>query len=187
MRIPLLTYLALDLKFVLVMTDKTKNIALGLGFLFTLVICYHFAIVKTLDLKKDYMILKQQEALMENTPRQIALLNQKQKFYDSILNRYQLKGQSIQNSLFHTINIYADSNDLKVISFEEPHVISLNASKLTTYEFTLEGGFLPILQLIHNLEKSSRFGEIKNLRFERKKNFRNGKQYLLAHILLEHF
>ncbi|SFZ93380.1 hypothetical protein SAMN05428642_103100 [Flaviramulus basaltis] len=169
------------------MTNKTKNILFGIGFILVLVLCYQLAISKTLVLKNEYNALSQQEALFENTPKQISLLKQKQKYYDSLLNKYQIKGSSLQNGLLKTINAFADSSNIKVVGFLEPHIIEQNDLKVNTFQFTLEGDYNAILKLIHKLEQDTKFGEITNLHFERKKNFRTGKHFLQASVLLKSF
>lgn len=169
------------------MTNKTKNIVLLSGFLLTLIVCYHLAISNTLELKKQYNSLKQEETLFKNTPKQLSLLKQKLRYYDSILSKYQLGGSSIQNNLLKTINEFAESDNLKVIEFVEPHVINQNDLTIKTYQFTVEGDFNAILKLIHKLEQQTKFGEIINLNFEKKKNFRTGKYYLQAKVLLKSF
>lgn len=169
------------------MTNKTKNIGLLLGFFIVLILCYRLAIAKTFALKNEYNNLKQQELLFTNTPKQLSLLKQKQKYYDSILNKYQLNGSSLQNSLLKTINEFAVNNNLKVKGFLEPHIIKQNDLTIKTYRFTLEGDFNAILKLTHKLEQRTKFGEVINLHFEKKKNFRTGKYYLQAFILLKSF
>ena len=72
------------------MTHKSKNIVLVVVFIIVLTLCYQFAISKTMALKKDYNSLKQEEMLLKNTPKQLSLLVQKQKYYDSLLNKYQI-------------------------------------------------------------------------------------------------
>ncbi|GAA3647426.1 hypothetical protein [Flavivirga jejuensis] len=169
------------------MTKKTKNILLLAGFLLVLVLCYQLSFSKTLDIKKEYHSLKAQEALFENTPKQVSLLKQKQKYYDSLLTKYQLNGSSVQNNLLKTINTFADNTNLKVVHFLEPHIINKNDLRINTYQFTLEGDYNHIIKLIHKLEQQTKFGEITNLHFEKKKNFRTGRYYLQAHILLKSF
>ena len=169
------------------MTNKTKNILLIVGFLLALVLCYKLAISKTISLKKEFNSLALEETLFENAPKQVSLLKQKQKYYDAILDKYQLNGSSLQNNLLKTINTYADSTNLKVVNFLEPHIIKKNDLKINTYQFTLEGDFNAILKLIHKLEQKTKFGEIINLHFEKKKNFRTGKSYLQAYLLLKSF
>lgn len=169
------------------MNNKTKNILLLSGFLLTLVVCYRLAISNTLELKNQYNSLKQEKALFKNTPKQLSLLKQKLMYYDSILSKYQLNGSSIQNNLLKTINAFAESDNLKVIGFLEPHIIDQNGLIIKTYQFSIEGDFNAILKLAHKLEQQTKFGEIINLHFEKKKNFRTGKYYLQVKILLKSF
>lgn len=169
------------------MTNKTKNILLLTGFLLALVLSYQLAISKTIALKKEFNTLKQQDVLFENTPKQISLLKQKQTYYDSLLNKYQINGSSLQNNLLKTVTIFADSTNLKVVSFLEPHIVHKDNLKINTYQFVLEGNFNAILKLIHKLEQDTKFGEITNLYFEKKKNFRTRRYYLQVSILLKSF
>jgi len=169
------------------MTKKTKNILLVAGFVLTLVICYKLAISKTIEQKQQYTALKQQETLFKNAPKKLSLLKQKEIYYDSLLTNYQLDGSSIQNNLLKTINTFADTNYIKVISFLEPHIIIENDLTIKTYKFILEGNYNAINKLIYQLEQKTKFGEIINLHFEKKKNYRTGKHYLQANILLRSF
>ncbi|WP_298341110.1 hypothetical protein [uncultured Algibacter sp.] len=169
------------------MTKKTKNILLVIGFISTLFLCYKLAISKTLSLKKEFNNLALQETLFENAPKQVSLLKQKEEYYNKVLDKYQLNGSSVQNNLLKTINRYSDSTNLKVVNFLEPHIIIKNDLKINTYQFTLEGDFNAILKLIYKLEQKTKFGEIINLHFEKKKNFRSGKSYLQASVLLKSF
>ncbi|WP_239021953.1 hypothetical protein [Pontimicrobium aquaticum] len=138
-------------------------------------------------MKKQYRELKTQEALFENIPKQLSLLKQKQVYYDSILLKYQLDGNSIQNSLLKTINAFSAENHLKVNGFLEPHVSTLNGVPLKTYQFSLIGEYNAIIKLIHKLEQQTKFGEIINVHFEKKKKYKTGKFYLEAFVLLRSF
>jgi hypothetical protein len=170
------------------MTIKTKNIILITGFLLGLILSYQLAISKTVKIKKEYNILKHEETLFENTPRQVSMLQQKQDYYDALLSKHQLNGSSsVHNSLLKTINTFADSTNIKVVSFLEPHVIPNGDLKISTYQFILEGDFNALLKLIHKLEQGTKLGEITHLAFEKKTNFRTGQVFLQAHILLKSF
>lgn len=169
------------------MSNKQRLIVLLIGVLVTAIICYQFGISKTLELKGKYNHLKQQETLFKNTPKQLTLVKKKQQYYDSILTKYQLNGNSIQNSLLQNITTYAKSNQLKVIDFIEPHVSSKNEVTTKTYQFTLEGDYNQISSLIYKLEQETKFGEIINLHFKKEKNYRTGKYYLQTKVLLKSF
>lgn len=169
------------------MNSKTKNIMLVIGFLLGLLICYNFAVSKTVSLKKEYTSLQQQELLFENTPKQLSLLKQKQKHYDSILKANKLDGSSIQNNLLKTINFFANQNNLNVLDFVEPHSYKQNDLVVKSYAFTVEGSYNSIITLVYKLEQETRFGEVINLHFEKKTNFRTHKRFLEATVLIQHY
>ncbi|PWH84586.1 hypothetical protein DIS18_05350 [Algibacter marinivivus] len=150
-------------------------------------LCYQLAINKTFQQKKQFNTLSQEALLFKNGSKQLSLLKQKEVYYDSLLTKYQLDGSSIQNNLLKVINAFANKNNLKVISFLEPHKIAKNNLVIKTYGFILEGDYNSINKLIYQLEQQTKFGEIINLHFEKKKNFRTGKNYLQASVLLKSF
>jgi hypothetical protein len=168
------------------MTNRNRNIALIIGFFVAILICYQLAFSKTFELRSEYQELSKEELLFKNIPKQLSILKQKEQFYDSILSKNQLKSSSIQNNLLNTINNYAQNNNLKVVSFLEPHIhIQNEGLTIKIYQFTLEGDYNSILKVIYHLEQKTKFGEIINLQFEKKKNFKTGNYYLQASVLLK--
>ena len=157
------------------------------GFIIVLILCHYLAFSNTMALKNDYKTLRQEALLLENTPKQLSLLKQKQKYYDSLLNKYQIKGSSVQNNLLKTINRFSKENNLKIASFLEPHLSKNNDLTIKTYQFTIQGHYNSLLKLIYHLEQETKFGEIINLHFEKKKNYKTGKFYLQVHVLLKSF
>lgn len=169
------------------MSKKQKNIVLIIGFALALIVCYQLAVSKTLQQKEQFNALSKEAILFKNAPKQLSLLKQKKVYYDSLLTKYQLDGSSIQNNLLKVINTFANANNLKVISFLEPHTISKNDLLIMTYEFVIEGDYNAINKLIYQLEQETKFGEVINLHFEKKKNFRTGKYYIQTKVLLRSF
>ncbi|WP_304145934.1 hypothetical protein [Mesoflavibacter zeaxanthinifaciens] len=169
------------------MSKKQKNIVLIIGFVLTLFICYKLAINKTIHQKQQFDNLYKEILLFKNAPKQLSLLKQKEVYYDSLLTKYQLYGSSIQNNLLKVINTFSNDNNLKVVSFLEPHTITKNDLIVKNYEFVVEGNYNDINQLIYQLEQKTKFGEIINLHFEKKKNFRTGRLHLQAKVLLKSF
>lgn len=167
------------------MTNKIKNNLLIAGFIISLFICYQLAFSRTLQIKNTYDQLIKEESIYSNTPKSLSILKQKEKYYDSILVKYQLSGGSIQNTLLQNINKYADKNRLKIISFSEPHISVQNEMTIKSYQFSLEGEYNSLINLIYKLEQQTKFGEIVNVHFEKKQNYRTGKNYLQVHIFLK--
>ncbi len=169
------------------MTDKRKNIALVLGFVVVLFICYEMAFSKTKDYRDQAVSLEKELVLFNNTPQQLSMLKQKQVYFDSILSKYQLDGSSIQNNLLKKINEFSNVNNLKVVRFLEPHIQQQNELLVKTYDFLVEGSFNDINKLIYQLEQKTKFGEVINLHFEKKKNHKNNTYFLQARVLLKSF
>lgn len=169
------------------MSSKSKNILLVVVFGLLLILSYKLAIANTIALKQKHSKLLKEELLFKNTPKQLSLLKQKQKYYDSILNKYQINGHSIQNNLLETLTSFANKNAIKVVSFSKPHVIQKKDIAVKTYQFTIQGGYNNLIKLIHHLEQNTKYGEIINLQFDKKTDFRKNKKYLQAHVLLKSF
>ena len=169
------------------MTKQQRNIALIVSFILTLILCYQLAIKNSLEIKKQHMHLVSEVESLKNAPQQLSLLKQKKVYYDSLLTTFQLNDSSIQNNLLKVINTYANSNNLKVIDFLEPHVSTIDELVINTYDFTLEGSYNSINQLVYYLEQQTKFGEVISLHFEKKKNHKTGRLYLQARVLLKNF
>lgn len=129
----------------------------------------------------------QQQKLSQNMPHKLAVLKGKKMYFDSILKKYHLRGGTIQNNLLKTITTFSQKYQLKLVNFLEPHSYQREKLTVKTYRFVLEGSFSNILKLIYHLEQVTKYGEIINLHFEKKENFRTNIDYLQAHVLLQTF
>ena len=152
-----------------------------------LIVSYKYAISKTLDLKKEYSELEIQSQLYKDMPIQLATLKRREKYYDSLLTKFQINEGSIQHNLLKTLNRVSKEKDVQLTSFVEPHVIKENDLIAKTYQFTLEGNYTNILELIYHLEQNTKFGEVLNIQFEKKKRRKTRNLYLEAKVLLKSF
>ena len=167
------------------MMIRQKNSALVIGFIVVLLLGYWLSISETLSLKRNYQNLKAQEELFANIPQRLSLLQQKEHYYDSLLQHYQISGTSIQNNLLKTIERYAANHDLKVVAFDPPHTLAENSRKTSSYTFRVAGDFKSILGLAYQLEQRNKFGMIASLEFEKLKNYRTGKVSLEGQFILQ--
>lgn len=168
------------------MNLKQKNIALFLGFIFSLWIAYQLSFSKTLELKKQHAALKQEAQLFENGAQKLLQLKQEDHYYDSIFKSKKIStDKSFQNNLLSTINAFADSTMIKVVSFENPHVFEQEEAEILTYSFTLQGNFNQITRVIYQLEQQSKLGKIISVNYLKKRDFRRRSDYLECTILLQ--
>jgi len=169
------------------MKAKTKNIILAVGFLVMLFICYRFAFSRTFSVYGTYQGLKKENVLFENIPKQQYLLNRQNAYLDSLLNKYQIGGTSLQNNLLKSLNANGDTLGFKLVAFDKVHVFNKEQLTVNSHVFTLEGGFEEMLRLVHNLEQRTKFGEVVHARFEKKRDLRTRRERLEAEIIIQHY
>lgn len=167
------------------MKISNKNKLLFLGVIALLFACYYLAINKTLLLRKEAQRLTIQVEQFKDIPNKLAILSQKNRHYDSILDKMDLVDTSIQNNLLRTINVEAEKNNIKVMDFNQPHNYEMGERDIYTYSFKLEGNYTDILKVVHSIEQKGNFGEIVHLNFQKKKDYRTGSYSLGATVFVQ--
>ena len=167
------------------MTNKQKNIALVVGFLLLFLISYVFSIQKTIDLKSKLTMLTKQQELMSDAGTQIFNLQQKNRHLDAVLQQKELSiKNSFQQVLFNKLNVFKKECSIEVITFNEPHQIIKNNTKLLTYSFKIKGNFIALLQLTNYIERQQ-LGTLTSVNFEKKKNYRRNKEEITGLFYLQ--
>lgn len=165
---------------------QTRNMVFIVALVIVCVLCYQFGIKKTLSIKTEYKALIDEKMAFNNMQQQLNLLRQKERYYDSLLLKYQIANNSIQNSLLNTLNSFVKSNDLSISKFNEPHVNNnADGQKVVTYNFTVKGTYNNIMRLTHFIEQRTKLGQILNIHFVKHKDYKKGVNYLEAQILLQ--
>lgn len=167
------------------MNPRTKNILLITGFLLSLALAYNLAFSKTFALKKRINIMDEKTSSLEGSTLVPVNLEQRERFVDSILSFNKMKGNSVQNNLLELLNTKSESGNFTISDFKEPHTFSENGASTTSYQFTLAGNYDEIEQVIYSLEQEYNFGRIGHVHFEKKKDFRKGKDFLECFVILE--
>lgn len=168
------------------MSLKQKNIILIIGFIVLLWIAYQLSFSKTIELKKQHYKLKEEALLFENSAQKLVQLQKENQYYDSILKSKRIStDKSFQNNLLSTINSFADSTNIKVVSFQNPHVFQQENTQILTYSFTLRGNFNQITQLIYQLEQRYKLGKVISVNYLKKRDYRRRFNYLECTILLQ--
>ena len=167
------------------MAPRTKNILLIIGFCLAMAIAYNLAFSKTIALKNRTSELETKSNSLGNSAIISANLEQRERFVDSILRLNNMKGNSVQNSLLEFLNTRSGSGKFTISDFNEPHTFSENGATTTSYRFTLEGNYNGIEQVLYSLEQEYSFGRIAHVHFEKKKDYRKGRDYLECFVIVE--
>ena len=169
------------------MSLQQKNSALLVGFILLLWLGYQFSFSKTFQLKGQHKTLLKEQALFTNVSQKLTALKQQDVYYDSILKSKRISSESsFQNSLLQTITAFADTTNIKIVAFNNPHIFKADNTIFNTFSFTLKGSFSKITQLIYQLEQNYKLGKIISVNFEKKKNYRRNNYFLECTVLLQH-
>jgi len=169
------------------MTQKNKNIVLVVGLLLVLFIAFRYGFSKTFTISKEVTNLQNQKEAYQSAPAQLAALANKEKQLNEILRSNNVEGNSLQSNILKVLNKLSEDASFMIIAFEEPHVYLDETSKktTTTYNFTLQGEYKSLINVVYTLEQQYSFGNMINVAFEKKKNFRTGKHFLQCRMLLQ--
>ena len=148
-------------------------------------LCYRFSIRNTLEIRSRYMELSQASHQLQDTPRWYTELKLKEHYYDSLIQGMNLGDTSLQNNLLQVLNRESQKNDLKIVDFSPPHIFTGETNSLYTYSFGLDGGYRGMIKTLYSLEQKGNFGEIVHAGFEKKKNYRTNRDYLVVNVLIQ--
>lgn len=163
-----------------------KNKLLLASFLILLYFCYVFAISNTVNYYREFQAKQQEIVTDSNMPRLVGQLVQKEKQLDQALSNYAIKSsESFQNDLLKELTAYSDSYKLKIIDFQEPHLISQKGFIISSYIFSLEGSFNGCLAVLNKIENNPALGTIKHLNFVKKKNYKTNTDQLFVEVIMQ--
>ncbi len=169
------------------MTQRNKNILLIVGLLLMLFFAYRFGFSKTFAISSEVTKLENQKQAYHSASAQLAALTNKEKQLDEILQKNNVEGSSLQNNILKTLNTLSNESGFTIVTFEEPHIFTDEATQktTTTYNFTIQGDYKSLINVVYSLEQKYSFGNVILVDFEKKKNFRTRKTYLQCNVLLQ--
>ncbi len=165
--------------------DKKNKLLIGI-FLVVLYVCYQLAISKTVTYYKTYKAQQQSIADNHYNPKLAGELKLREKLLDTLLTQYKIStSASFQNDLLKAVNTYCSRYALKITDFKEPHQVTENGIRTTSYIFTVEGSFNGCLLLLNQLENSPKFGSIQHASFKKQTDYKSNTDKLYFEIILQ--
>lgn len=161
-----------------------KNKILLIGFIFSLCLCYSFAISKTLFYRNEYLS-RQDISAGNNNPKILAQLKHKENQIDKWFSENKITSSNFQNELLKQLNLYCDLYKLKIVDFQVPHNSLEKGMVIMSYSFSLEGGFNNVLILLNKIENAQNLGQIKHIYTQKKTNFKTNQDYLITTVIIQ--
>ena len=89
-----------------------------------------------------------------------------------------------QTVLFEKVSQFCESNQLDILTFDEPKIVQSDEYEVTTNYIEVEGSFKAITELVYELEQQLKLGRMASVHYEldynrkTKQNFLVGKLYI---------
>lgn len=163
-------------------SQAKKNILLVSLSVLLLVAAWKFAIAKTFAVAEEIQSIDKE---LNNLPsrEKIGEIQEKNRKLDSILSLTQLK--NLQTSILNAIKILSENRNTEIVDLDEPLTYSgENSLYITSYLLTLKGNYKNLEKALFKLEQKSFNGTIRNLRYQKVKDFETGKEHLECQLLL---
>jgi len=159
------------------LTNKEKSITLGIIIAMVSLTSYQLAFDKTFALKNNCEITEEKLNKLEDAPERIdAIQRDIQKIDRYLGNENQYK--DAEKALLEQVGRMCKQNEVIFKEFPGHHLISNKNYTLITYKMVLQGKFVPLLKVLHDLEKKLRFGKVASVDFRIKKDPRSGNKQL---------
>jgi len=163
------------------MNYKQKYQALLGGIVLFLVIAYCLAFGKTWTAYQTTTQLQQQLSSAGQAWQQIESYQGQLKELESKQNNQFFT----QNYLFQKVTTFCQENRLAIQEMPESIVYKQQDVEILENPIKVEGTFVPMVQLLYNLEQKLQLGRVVSVEFNLGKNYQSRKSELTANIQLQ--
>jgi hypothetical protein len=164
-------------------TYKKRNRLFAAAGVLLAFLIYQYSIRNTLELRAECVALALSVDSSANAPARMKIVQQEM----DELNK-NLAGcdslTSLHELLLGEVTAYCGKNDITLRDFSPVVSYKKDNWLVETHPVTVEGRYIPILQLIHSLEKEQK-GKVISVDFISKKDIRTQKLSLLATIYIQ--
>lgn len=166
------------------LTSYQKKFFMLAGAVFLLLLLsYHGSVKKAFTERKLHRQLKEKQTLIANLDTEMRKWNQLNLQMDRQFGNSAV--QSFHENLLNAVGNFCERKKLTLTEFSEPFTGVDGGYSVETIILTIEGGFIPLLQLINMLETEFRGGKIASVGFYKKKNFKTGRDELFVKLYMQ--
>jgi hypothetical protein len=162
------------------MTYKQKNQGLLLGAVLLLLVAYWFSFRKTIQAYRQNKTLTQKSEQIQSANFTIQQLEQQ-------LSKTKIHQETPFNQavLFEKVSHFCESNQLNILTFDEPKIVQTDDYEVTTNYMEIEGGFKSMTELVYELEQKLRLGRMASVHYELDFDRKTKQFFLIGKIYLQ--
>ncbi len=165
-------------------SNKQKFIVLVAASVVLALASYFLSISKTLEARSEHVSLTQKMAGADRIAPEIAKWMALNEQLDDRLGGQQVLS-GFHEILLGSVGKYCNQKDLTLTDFSEPFEGEDGGYLVETIVLTIEGGFKPLLGLVHHLETQFRGGKVASVSFIKKKNYRKNREELFLEVYVQ--
>ena len=165
------------------MNFKQKNRWLLLGTVLLLLVAYWFSFRKTIEARQQNKTLTQQQQQIQSANFTIQQL-QKQ-LAKTKVNESRVLGTFNQTVLFEKVSQFCESNQLDILTFDEPKIVLTDDYEVTTNYIEVEGSFKSITELVYELEQQLKLGRMASVHYELEYNRKVKRDFLVGQLYVQ--
>lgn len=163
-----------------------KRLLLLIAFgIIALVLSYLIAFSATINLKHDLNNLDLKLEKLEQAPGQIEMMENKLTVLNDKIGESHVNIPDFQIQMLDKISSYCTQNELILKEFPKAHSWQENNYQFITGYATIEGSFIALLRLLHQLETSYNSGRIASVSFVSKEDRRIKKTRLTMSVYIQ--
>lgn len=163
------------------MNYKQKYQLLLGGIALFLIIAYSLAFGKTWTAYQTTTQLEQKLSSAEQAWQEIEGYQRQLKQLESEQNNQSFT----QNNLFQKVSSFCQENKLAIQTMPESVVYEQQDVEILNNSIKVEGTFIPMVQLLYNLEQKQQLGRVVSVEFNLGKNYQSRQAELTANIHLQ--
>lgn len=164
-------------------SNKQKFRITAIGIVVLIWISYHFSISRTIDLWKEYHQLEQQQALIEDIPEQLPLLNEEIKQLENILGNSE--EMDFSTLLLGQVDMLCQQNNVQLIEIPEKHIFRGDNLIVETLNIHLLGRYSNQLRMISAMENGEAKARIRSILMQAITNQVTGERKLESTVFLQ--
>lgn len=159
---------------------KQKNQWLVFGTVLLLLVAYWFSFRKTVEAHQQNITLTQQSQQIQSASFTIQQLEKQ-------LSKIKIN-QDIpfnQTVLFEKVSQFCESNQLNILTFDEPKIVQSDDYEVTTNYIEVEGSFKSITELVYELEQQLKLGRMASVHYELAYNRKAKRDFLIGKLYVQ--
>jgi hypothetical protein len=138
---------------------------LGAGAVLALILSYTLAISETVKVRRELIAMQENLSKVSSAPRTISLLERKTTELDLKIGSVNNGYPDFQKGLLDEVSRYCSAHSLILRDFPQVHSFKTQDYEFITGYAKVEGSFIPLVQLLYNLERKSESGRICSVDF----------------------